>query len=295
MGTEAAEVILITGATGQLGMDCVAVFSATHTVVAMSREALDITDPGAIETAMKAHHPSIVLNCAAFTQVDACETERDLAFRVNGDGPANLARACVSHAAYLIHISTDYVFDGARSVPMPYVESDSVGPTGVYGASKLAGEQAVLREAPTAAIVRTSWVYGLHGQNFLKAVLARALSAPDAPLRVVNDQHGSPTWTLRLAEQLVAIAAARPAGLLHATGEGHCTWYDFARAFFAEMQIDISMQPCTTADFPRPAARPANSLLENARLKQLNLNRMQDWRSDLQRFVAQHRESWMPS
>ncbi|MDA1044060.1 MAG: dTDP-4-dehydrorhamnose reductase, partial [Verrucomicrobia bacterium] len=195
------ETILITGAKGQLGSDCVPSFASTRKVIAWSRDELDITAPASIALAMKAHRPSIVLNCAAFTQVDACETERDTAFRVNGEAPGHLARACAEHGAYLIHISTDYVFDGTRPVPTPYTEDDPVAPVSVYGASKLAGEQAVLAAAPDAAIVRTSWVYGMHGHNFLKAVLSRALSAPDAPMRVVNDQHGSPTWTVRLAEQ----------------------------------------------------------------------------------------------
>lgn len=282
--------ILITGATGLLGTDCVAAFSPAWDVVGLARGELDITRADAIRNALAAHRPTAVLNCAAYTQVDKCETDRDTAMRVNAEAPALLAAECALYKAHFIHISTDYVFDGRRPPPAPYVEDDPTGPTSVYGESKRSGELAVLLANPESAIVRTSWVYGIHGNNFLKAVLGRARSAPDQALRVVNDQHGTPTWTVRLAEQLVAIADARLKGILHATGEGHCTWFEFARRFFDLMDVPTPIVPCTTAEFPRPAPRPANSILENKRLKAVGLNKMRPWEDDLAQFVKQYRD-----
>ena len=290
MAAEAKRTLLVTGAGGQLGTDCVACLSDTWNVISVRRADGDITNATAIADLFTHHRPAVVVNCAAYTQVDACETDQAAAFQLNAEAPGILARESVRIGAHLIHLSTDYVFDGTREVPTPYVEDDATGPASVYGESKLQGEAAVQSATPDAAILRTSWVYGIHGHNFLKAVLARARQMPDAPLRVVNDQHGSPTWTVRLSEQIGAIAEAGLSGVLHATGEGHCTWYDLAQRFFELMDIPVQIEPCTTADFPRPAARPMNSILENARLNQAGLNRMQAWQDDLAAFVSAHRQ-----
>ncbi len=290
MPSEPQNRILITGASGQLGSDCVSAFSPAWDVVGLAREDLDITDADAIRTAFELRRPTAVLNCAAYTQVDNCESDRDAAMRANAEAPALLAAECARYDAHFIHMSTDYVFDGLRPPPTPYVEGDPTGPASVYGASKLKGEDAAMFANRESAIVRTSWVYGINGNNFLKAVLGRALSAPEQSLRVVNDQHGSPTWTVRLAEQLVAIADARLKGILHATGEGQCTWFDFAQRFFDFMDIGVKIEPCTTADFPRPAPRPTNSILENMSLKEVGLNVMQPWEDDLAEFVKRNRQ-----
>jgi dTDP-4-dehydrorhamnose reductase len=186
----------------------------------------------------------------------------------------------------MAHISTDYVFDGARPPGRSYVETDAVGPRSVYGASKLAGEQAVMSAGSDMLVLRTAWLYGRTGANFPKAIIRKALSGRIEPIRVVNDQYGSPTWSRRLAEQILAALEGGMRGICHATAEGACTWYDFAVELLKDMGIEREVLPCSTSEYPRPAARPANSVLENARLKSAGLNLMVDWRKDVGEFVG---------
>lgn len=281
--------ILIAGAQGQLGCDCLAIL-ARHELRGMDLPELDITDPASVTHALKDFRPDVVVNCAAFTRVDAAETEREAAWRVNADGPRHLARELTRRGGRLVHLSTDYVFDGRRPPPQPYVESDQPGPTGYYGVSKLAGETAVLEACGRHVILRTAWLYGRHGHNFLKTMLRLALRQPDRPLKVVNDQYGSPTWSERLARQIDKVVDAGVTGLYHATAEGYGTWFDLACHFLKAMGLEHEIRPCATAEHPTPARRPANSILENARLKAEGLNVMQDWRADLDAFVARFRE-----
>ena len=189
----------------------------------------------------------------------------------------------------MVHVSTDYVFDGRRTVPEPYVEADPPDPISRYGVTKLAGEQAVLESRAACAVVRTAWLYGIKGRNFLKTVLKLALQNPERPLRVVDDQFGSPTWSFRLAQQILQIVEAGARGVFHATAEGHCSWYALADRFLTAMGIACRIEACTSAEFPRPAARPRNSILENTRLKSAGLHLMRDWQADLDEFVGQHR------
>jgi dTDP-4-dehydrorhamnose reductase len=282
--------ILITGAAGQLGSDSVKVLGRAHTIVARSSQELDIADPGAVATVVRETRPDIVLNCAAFTKVDDCESKQGHAWKVNAQGPKNLAESVERYGGLLVHISTDYVFDGLRAPPKPYVETDAPAPVSCYGKSKLEGEEVVKRTTDRAVIVRTSWVYGITGHNFLKTMLRSALLNPKRTLTVVNDQCGSPTWSHRLARQLERIIEARATGLYHAASENYCTWYELALHFLSTMDVEHNIEPCTTADYPTPAVRPKNSILGNKRLTREGINLMKPWSTDVDEFVATYRE-----
>ncbi|HAL92456.1 MAG TPA: dTDP-4-dehydrorhamnose reductase [Verrucomicrobia bacterium] len=281
--------ILVTGGLGQLGWDCREVF-AKHDVLALDLPNLDITDSDSVDGVLHLWKPDVLVNCAAYTAVDRAETDVAKSWHVNRDGPALLASRAKAHGIFLVHVSTDYVFDGTRPVPQPYVETDAPNPTSVYGKSKLAGEREIQERDPRHAILRTAWLYGSHGYNFLKTILRRAANEPQKGLRVVSDQYGTPTWSRRLAHQILAVVEADAAGLFHASGEGHCSWYDFAKEFITLMKLDCEVRPCTTADYPTPTVRPANSILENAALKKAGLNVMKDWREDLAEYVSRYRD-----
>lgn len=282
--------ILITGARGQLGHDCQAVLGAAHELVATDLPELDASDAAQVRDLVSAMRPEVILNCAAFTRVDDCEQQRDLAFRVNEEVPRLLGAAARVLGAHLIHISTDYVFDGERPQPKPYLENDVTRPLSVYGMSKLAGENVVRASGARFAILRTAWLYGRHGGNFPKTMLRLALAQPAQERKVIAEQHGSPTWSWRLAQQIAAVIAARAEGVFHATAEGHTTWFGFASAFLTAMGVPHKLAPCGVADFPLPAHRPLNSILENSRLKAAQLNVMKPWDADLAEFVARHRD-----
>jgi dTDP-4-dehydrorhamnose reductase len=282
--------ILITGGRGQLGNDCQAVLKVCGEVHAVDLPECDLTREADVRLVLGRTAPEVVVNCAAFTNVDACETQRETARQVNGDVPGFLARACVASGARLIQISTDYVFDGAKPVPQAYVETDPTGPVSWYGQTKLEGERAVQASGAHHAILRTAWLYGRTGRNFLKAILRKAVHQPDEPLRVVNDQFGSPTWSFRLALQIRRVIETQAGGLFHATAEGYTSWYEFARFFLDEMAVPHRVEPCLAAEYPRPARRPRNSILENAGLKAGAIHAMVDWREDVKEFVRQFRD-----
>jgi dTDP-4-dehydrorhamnose reductase len=249
--------LLVTGAAGMLGRDVVAAAeSAGHDVTGLARRDLDIADPDAVRAAVRAVRPDAVVNCAAWTDVDAAEAHEAAATLINGTAAGNVAAA----APYVVHVSSDYVFDGSASEP--YMEDDPTGPTSAYGRSKLAGEYAVAAEGDHA-IVRSSWLFGVHGRNFVATMLRLAELRDE--VRVVDDQIGCPTFSGHLAPALVEIAEQRLTGALHVAGSGWCSWYELARATFEEARADCRVVPVTTAEFPRPAARPAWSVLRSAR------------------------------
>jgi dTDP-4-dehydrorhamnose reductase len=281
--------ILITGARGQLGRDCQTIL-AQHDLIATDLPEFDAADAAQVRDRVAAARPDVILNCAAFTRVDDCETQRELAFRANAEAPRLLAAAARLIGAHFIHISTDYVFDGARPVPEPYLESDATGPVSAYGASKLAGEQAVLASGARCAILRTAWLYGLHGGNFPKTMLRLVLAQPERERKVIAEQFGSPTWSWRQAEQIAAVIGAGAEGIFHATAEGHTTWFGFAEEFLTALGVPHRLAPCGVSDYPTPARRPVNSILENARLKAAGLNVMRPWDVDVAEFVARHRD-----
>jgi dTDP-4-dehydrorhamnose reductase len=282
--------ILICGASGQLGSDCAQVLQQVHEVFALSSKELDITDSSDVDRIIGNFTPEIILNCAAYTKVDACETERELAWKVNVEGPKNLAAGVTKYGGLLIHISSDYVFDGRKEPPEPYVEDDEPNPLSYYGRTKLEGEVAVMQTTDQYIILRTAWLYGIHGQNFLKTVLKLALRNPDKRVKVVNDQFGSPTWSYRLALQIAELIEKNGRGTYHATAEGDCTWYELASHFLGKMGVPHLLVPCTSEEYPTPAIRPKNSILENKRLKKAGINLMEDWSHDVDHFVSNFQE-----
>lgn len=278
--------VLICGGNGQLGWDCQRVFGKENEVAAYDLPELDITDKGRVEDVISGFMPDVFINCAAYTQVDKCETEIELARLVNVDGPGFIAEACKAVNAAMVHISTDYVFDGAKEPPDAYTERDEVNPLSVYGKTKLEGERRVAQITDNHIIVRTAWLYGINGSNFLKTMLRLAMLNPEKQIKVVDDQFGSPTWSLRLALQLERLVQIKGQGIYHATAEGYCSWYELAVYFLKQIEVPFNIVPCTTADYPTAAKRPANSILENARLKRSDNNRMTGWRYGVDHFTA---------
>lgn len=282
--------IVITGGTGQLGGDCVEVLEQRYEIVSLGSKDLDISSMTAVESLMEEIAPQIILNCAGFTKVDDCETKKDLAWKVNVEGPRNLGVAAKNQGAQLIHISTDYVFDGRKEVPGPYTETDETNPISYYGVTKSEAEEAVRGATDNHMILRTAWMYGIRGQNFLKTMLRLALNDPKREIKVINDQFGSPTWSYRLAQQTARLIESGGQGTYHATSEGYCTWYELATDFLDKMGVPHSFVSCTTEEYPTPAARPINSILENKRLKKSGLNLMEGWKMDLDEFVLRFRD-----
>jgi dTDP-4-dehydrorhamnose reductase len=276
--------LLITGAAGQLGQALVeSGYRHGWEVVGTDVPDLDITDFQAVWQELSRLRPEVVINAAAATRVDDLEADPDRALQVNGLGPRNLAVACRRLGLKLIHLSTDYVFDGAK--PEPYVEWDATGPLSVYGRSKLLGEEWVRQQCPDHFIVRTAWLYGMPGPNFVTAILARGrILSPAGELQVVVDQRGTPTSTLALAPQLLALARTEAFGTYHATCQGDTTWYGFACLILKTAGIAVRITPCTTTEFPRPAPRPANSVLDNRLLQVAGLDCMPSWQAAFQQF-----------
>lgn len=284
--------ILLFGAGGQLGRELTGLAHERGVpVVGLVRAEGDITDRAAVIAALKAHRPGLVVNAAAFTAVDRAENETLAAFAVNAEGPAILAEATADAGVPLLHVSTDYVFDGSKSGP--YVESDPVAPLGAYGASKSEGEVCIRALQPHHVILRTAWVYGVHGANFLKTMLR--LAAERDVLRVVADQRGSPTATRDLAEAILAVraalmAGAEPWGTYHFAGQGETTWHGLASAIMAEQAGFSGRHPVveaiTTAEYPTAARRPANSVLDSSRFAATFGYRAKPWQERMREVVA---------
>lgn len=288
--------LLVIGGRGQLGRDVAdaATRNGFGNVMAADLPILDITDGASVRAALAslveragaAALRPVVINTAAYTAVDAAETDVERAYAVNAHGPAVLAGSCAEHGVHLLHVSTDYVFDGEAAAP--YRPDDETVPRSVYGRSKLAGEHAVLAVEAPAHVVRTAWLYGAHGGNFVRTMarLERSRETVD----VVDDQRGSPTWTADLATALVGLAAAAdrvPPGVLHCVNSGQTTWYGLAQAVFTELGVDPQrVRPTTTADFPRPAPRPANSVLDTTSWTAAGLPALRPWRDALSAAVA---------
>lgn len=288
--------MLVPGGHGQLGRELATRGGAE--VIAPGSADLDVTNAGAVLEAVKSlPSRAVVVNAAAYNAVDAAETETTRAFAVNADGPRLLAAACASARVPLIHVSTDYVFPGDASTP--YETSSPIGPRTVYGATKAAGEDAVLRSGADAWVVRTAWVYGAYGKNFVKTMAS--LAASRDTVSVVDDQVGCPTWTGELATGLLALAARVTAGdgpssrLLHCVGSGSTTWFGFAQSVFEELGLDPSrVKPCTTEDYPRPAPRPAYSVLSDASWHAEDLPPMHHWREALTTAFTEHGDYFRP-
>ena len=278
--------VLVTGAGGQLGIDVVgACTEAGDQVFGFDRAHLDVADRSSVLGAVTSLRPDVVVNCAAWTAVDLCEDEPDRAFLHNATAVRWVAEACHRAGAHLVHVSTDYVFDGA--LDRPYHEHDATNPQSVYGHSKLAGEREALALGPDASVVRTSWVCGVNGNNMVKTIMRLATDRPE--LAFVSDQIGHPTFTHELAPALRRIALDRLSGVVHATNQGACSWFEFAQAVVSAMGKDPAMvRPIATADLqpPRPAKRPANSVLRNGVLAAAGVPLLRDFREPLADTVA---------
>lgn len=250
--------ILVTGAGGMLGSDVVAAARAAgHEPIGLARAELDVADPGALRAAVAASSPDVIVNCAAYTNVDGAESEQTRAFAINGEGAGNVARTGVR----TVHVSTDYVFDGTKE--SPYVESDPVGPRSAYGRSKLEGERQVAAAGEHHAIVRTAWLFGTGGPNFVETMLR--LAAERGEVAVVTDQVGCPTFTGHLAEALVDLAGREAPGIHHVAGAGSCSWNVFAREIFRLAGVECAVADATSEQMARPAPRPSNSVLHSTR------------------------------
>jgi dTDP-4-dehydrorhamnose reductase len=277
--------VLIIGSGGQLGTDCIQVLGADHLIIATDYPDIDIGDAASVKRICRAETPEIIINCAAYTAVDKCESEREAGWRINADGPRHIGEAATAIGARVIHISTDYVFDGRREVPQPYVEEDPVNPLSEYGRSKLAGEQNLLQCCPDALVLRTAWLYSAHGPNFLKTMLRLALSDPERNFTIVNDQFGSLTWSDTLARQIARLIDTDLRGIVHTTSDGYSSWFEAACYFLERMDIAHRFVPCATADYPTPAPRPANSILRNKILDQRGLSVFSSWQEHVDNFV----------
>jgi len=282
--------LLVTGAGGQLGHDVVACAESNgDDVLAASRTILNVTDRDAVLGTITSWRPDAVVNCAAWTAVDACESDPGRAFGANGLAVRWLAAACHRVDAHLVHMSTDYVFDG--SLDRPYHEWDTTNPQSVYGASKLAGEREALALGPSAAVVRTSWVCGEHGANMVRTIMRLTDEGGDEPGRLafVDDQRGHPTMTADLAPVLRRLALDRRSGVHHITNQGAGSWFELAQAVIVLMGRDPGIvRPIATAELdpPRPAPRPANSVLDNAVLRLSGIPLLRDFHEPLAELVA---------
>lgn len=284
--------ILVTGATGQVGWELARSLATLGPLLTPGREALDLARPETVAPFIHRHRPRIVVNPAAYTAVDKAESEPALAQAINGDSVAELARACAAVDALLVHYSTDYVFDGRKDGA--YQVDDPTGPVSAYGRSKLAGEQAIAAAAGRHLVLRTSWVYGARGKNFLRTMLK--LASERDVLRVVADQFGAPTWSRLIADTTAQLLAripeggTPPAARLHLTGAGRTSWHGFASAIVEQgaalgLCRAVPVEGITTADYPTPAARPANSSLGLAALEEAYGLRLPDWQTSLRQCL----------
>lgn len=271
---------LVTGAGGMVGTDlCAELADRGEQVLALSRNELDVTDSRAVNARVREHRPSIIVNCAAYTKVDQAESDESVANAINGSAVELLAFAANEAGALLVQISTDFVFDGSKR--SPYEVTDRTNPLSVYGRSKLMGELAATHAAKHL-IIRTSWLFGIHGPNFVEAIRNQIRKGTN-PLRVVADQHGRPTYTPHLANAIIRLGSAGVRGIVHYADADACSWYDFAVAI-ADGAVEVT--PVSTAEFPRPATRPAYSVLSTERYERVTGVAPESWREGLQEYLT---------
>ena len=276
--------VIVTGAGGMLGQEVVdAAVAAGHSGVDLGRASLDVTDPAAVRRLLSDERPDAVINCAGYTKVDGAEEDRAAAFELNGRAPGVVGAAAAEVGAAVLHVSSDYVFDGHKGEP--YVESDATAPLSAYGESKLAGEEATAAANPHHFVVRSSWLFGLGGRNFVETMLR--LAGEREEVRVVDDQVGSPTYCLDLAEALVRLVTTDDYGLHHVAGGGACSWAEFAAEIFRQADVDCRVTAITTAEMDRPAPRPAYSALDSERPE---TPRLRPWPEGLAAYLASRTE-----
>jgi dTDP-4-dehydrorhamnose reductase len=278
--------LLVLGAQGLLGRELVEHLRQTrdqthHGVVAWDLEDLDIRDREAVMDAIGHLKPNVVINAAAYTDVDACETDVELATAVNAHGPAHLGEACARHDTTLVHFGSDYIFDGTSD--RPYQPGDAPNPLSVYGRSKWEGEQAVVASGCRHLIVRTAWLFGLYGRSFVDGILCQA--GAGAPLRVVDDQVGSPTFAGDLADAVGRLMKCQASGIVHFVNAGQCSWYELAREFVRQAALDVPVEPATSTSLGQPARRPAYSVLDLTRYRSLTGHEPAPWQDALRRYL----------
>ncbi|QWU47760.1 dTDP-4-dehydrorhamnose reductase [Bacillus sp. NP247] len=274
--------VLVTGAKGQLGQDVLRLLEEqTWEVFGFGREELNIKDEKQVSEKVLSIQPDIIIHTAAYTQVDQAESDEEAAFKVNAEGTKYLAQAAEAVGAKFCYVSTDYVFDGTKNEP--YKADDQTNPQTVYGKSKLVGEQYTQEYCSKNYIVRTSWVFGLYGNNFVKTMLR--LAEEKKELGIVHDQVGSPTYTTDLARFIINLVQTDKYGIYHGSNSGVCSWYEFAKEIFEQSNIEIVVNPLTTEDFPRPAARPKYSVLDKGMIEENGFESFQDWKEALKDFL----------
>ena len=272
--------ILIIGASGMLGYDLIEEIS-NHNLILTNSKTLDITNKKEVMNSISKFKPDIVINAAAYTDVDGCEENEDLAFNVNGEGVKNLALACKKYDAALVHISTDYVFNGEND--KPWVEDDPVGPVSVYGKSKLKGEEAIVENMEKYFIIRTAWLYGYNGKNFPRTMLELAKTHDE--ITVVYDEVGSPTYTKDLAHAIAQLIESDYYGVYHITNSGSCSWCEFSRYIFEIAERDVKVIPVKASEFNRPAPRPHYSVLENKKWKDNGFKHLRDYKKAIKEYI----------
>jgi dTDP-4-dehydrorhamnose reductase len=276
--------VLIIGSLGMLGSDLILAYGQNHHVIGMDVDELDITDASQCDSRLREIEPDLVINAAALTDVDYCETHEGEAFRVNGQGAGNLAAAAAAAESFMVQYSTDYVFDGDKSAA--YREEDATNPTSVYGKSKLRGEEMVRSHCDDHLMLRISWLFGRQGKNFVRTIIGAAVER--GALRVVHDQRGSPCFSRDIAAHTLLLTERRCRGLYHLTNSGSCTWYELALEALHWSGLDrVPVEAVKTAEFPRPAPRPANSMLANARLERENLPLLRNWQEAVREYVQE--------
>lgn len=276
--------VMITGKNGQLAADLIRVLKSDHEIYGFNRREMDITDFASVQKTVEKVRPDLIIHAAAYTKVDQAEQDRDTAFLVNAYGTRNMVVAAQQIDAKTVYLSTDYVFAGTADAP--YCEFDAVGPQSVYGKSKLAGEEMVKSISNKFYIIRTSWLYGQHGDNFVKTMLR--LGEEREELFVVNDQIGSPTYTMDLAFFIQELMLTDKYGIYHASNSGRCSWYEFAKAIFEEAGLPVRVHPVATKEFPRPAPRPAFSVLDHLSIRLSGFSAFRHWREALKEFMGSY-------
>ncbi|MEJ8553413.1 dTDP-4-dehydrorhamnose reductase [Tepidibacter sp. Z1-5] len=272
--------ILVTGSKGQLGIDVVNHLSRYYEVVGLDKDDLDITNLESVLNCINEVNPDVIINCAAYTNVDGCEENQDLAYKINGIGARNLAIASNKNDIKLVHISTDFVFDGETD--SVYTEFDNSNPLSVYGKSKKAGEDFIKKMSSKYFILRTAWLYGKNGNNFVKTMLR--LAETNDTLKIVDDQVGTPTFTEDLVEVIAMVIKTEKYGTYHVSNDGKCSWYDFAKKIFEISNVDIKVLPITTEELGRPAKRPKYSVMRNYMLELEFDYHIRSWESALEGY-----------
>ena len=274
--------ILITGSNGMLGHDLIEVLKDNHELLLTTSKTLDITDGDSVMDFIVKSNPDIVINSAAYTDVDGCESNPDLAYNVNGEGVKNLALACREVDCPLVHISTDYVFNGQND--RPWVEDDEIGPISIYGKSKLKGEEHIKEILEKYFIVRTAWLYGVNGRNFPTTMLE--LAQNHSEITVVYDEVGTPTYTPDLAKGISKLIETDYYGTYHLTNSGNCSWCEFARYIFEVADVDVNVIPVTASEFARPAPRPSYSVLENRNWVENGFEPLRNYKEAIKEYIG---------